>query len=159
MSSGQHPDALDGPAADLYAALATVLEGWLTDLTMRTAQRHVGEVSAELEAEAREMAAAAAPVTLHRVHDLLATDLDEQRTNPLAVLRAAVAGPTAVLRSAGVPPVRRDEFDERAFPDDVYGLGPATWRDVDESLHDPGLMWGAWKAATILRRRRSEGLR
>ena len=159
MSCGPRADPLDGPAADLYAAIAAVLERWLTDLTTRTALRHVGDVTAELEADAREMAAAAAPVTLRRVHELLATDVDEQRTNPLAVMRAAVAGPTAVLRSAGVPPPPRDEFDERTFPEDVYGLGPATWRDVDESLHEPGLMWGAWKAATVLRRRRSEGLR
>jgi hypothetical protein len=159
--SDRHPlaGALDSPASDLYGAIAAVLERWLTVLVTRTAQHHVGDVPADLETAARVMAAAAAPRTLRRLHDLLATDVDEQRTNPLTVLRDAVAGPTAVLRSAGVPPPRRDDFDERAFPDDVYALGPATWRDVDDSLHEPGLMWGAWKAATVLRRRRSEGRR
>ena len=83
---------------------------------------------------------------------LLALDAERQPTNPLSILRAAVRYPTAVLRRAGVPPVVRDEFRERAFPDDVYDLAPATWRDVDESLHEPGIIWGAWKAKTVLDR-------
>jgi hypothetical protein len=41
----------------------------------------------------------------------------------------------------------------------VYDLSPATWGDVDESLQEPGLIWGAWKAKTVLERRRAEGRR
>jgi hypothetical protein len=60
-----------------------------------------------------------------------------------------------VLRAAGVPPIVRDEFDERAFPDDVYGLIPAAFADIDASLYEPGLVWGAAKAhAHLVRRRR-----
>jgi hypothetical protein len=59
-----------------------------------------------------------------------------------------------VLRAAGVPPVRRDEFAEHAFPDDVYDLAPASFADVDPSLHEPGLVWGAAKAHVHLSRRR-----
>ena len=70
------------------------------------------------------------------------------------VLRAAVRYPTAVLRRAGVPPVVRDEFRERAFPEDSYDLAPAGWKDVDESLHEPGIIWGAWKAKTVMDRHR-----
>ena len=72
---------------------------------------------------------------------------------------AAVRYPTAVLRDAGVPPVRRDEFKEQAFPDDVYDLVPATWRDVDPALQEPGIVWSAWRAKTVLDRRRAEGRR
>jgi hypothetical protein len=84
-------------------------------------------------------------------------DVDDQRTNPLTILRRAVSYPTAVLRDSGVPEVVRDDFRERAFPADVYDLSPATWGDVDESLQEPGLIWGAWKAKTVLERRRAEG--
>jgi hypothetical protein len=84
---------------------------------------------------------------------LLALDVDEQRVNPLALVRRAVSYPTAVLRDAGVPPVVRDEFDERAFPDDVYGLAPAAFADIDPALHEPGLLWGAAKAHAHLARR------
>ena len=90
---------------------------------------------------------------------LLATDVDEQRANPLAVLRSAVRYPTAVLAAAGVPPVVRSEFDERAFPDDVYGLAPATWADLDPALQERGIVWGAAKAHVVLGRRRAEGKR
>jgi hypothetical protein len=93
------------------------------------------------------------------IRAFLGLDVDEQSTNPLAILRAAVRYPTGVLRDADVPPVRRDEFKERAFPDDVYDLSPATWNDVDSSLQEPGIVWSAWKAKTVLDRRRNEGLR
>jgi hypothetical protein len=92
-----------------------------------------------------------------RVRRLLALDIDEQRTNPLSLLRDAVRYPTDVLRAAGVPAVEgRDDFAVRAFPDDVYDLAPATWADVDPSLQDPGITWGAWKAYTHLSRRRDQ---
>ena len=87
--------------------------------------------------------------------ELLSTDVDQQQTNPLSVLRSAVRHPTAVLHAAGLPRVHRDEFAERAFPADIYGLSPATWADVDPSLQEPGLIWGAWKAKTVLDRRRN----
>jgi hypothetical protein len=88
---------------------------------------------------------------------LLEQDIDAQRTNPMSILRQAVRYPTEVLKAAGVPEVRRPEFEERNFPDDVYNLTPAAWRDVDESLHEVGLVWGAWKAKQHLSRRRAEG--
>lgn len=90
---------------------------------------------------------------------LLDSDVDEQRTNPLSLFRDAVAAPTALLRSAGVPAPPPDSFGAARFPDDTYRLGPATWSDVDPRLHEPGLMWGAWKAMVVLRRRSEEGLR
>jgi hypothetical protein len=89
------------------------------------------------------------------VRVLLAQDVDEQRLNPLALVRRAVSYPTAVLRAAGVPALVRDEFAERAFPDDLYGLSPASFADVDPALHEPGLLWGAAKAHAHLFRRRS----
>jgi hypothetical protein len=88
------------------------------------------------------------------VRALLALDVDDQRVNPLAVVRDAVRHPTEVLRAAGVPEVVRDEFDERAFPDDVYALSPASFTDVDQSLFEPGLEWGAAKAHAHLSRHR-----
>ena len=102
--------------------------------------------------EAREVIGAGA-------RRLLLTDIDAQTETPLGIIRGAVRYPTTVLREAGVPPVPRDSFAERAFPDDVYGLTPATFADVDPSLHEPGLEWGAAKAHVHLTRRRAEGLR
>lgn len=92
-----------------------------------------------------------------RVRALLATDVDEQRGTPLAVVRSLVRHPTGVLRAAGARPVPRDAFAERSFPDDVYDLSPAAFADVDPALHEPGLVWGAAKAHVHLARRRRDG--
>ena len=83
-----------------------------------------------------------------RMRVLLSVDVDEQRTTPLTLLREAVVYPAAVLREGGVAPVERDEFSRARLPDDDYDLAPATFADVDPSLHELGLVWGAAKAWT-----------
>ena len=100
------------------------------------------------------MAQRCSPLVLVQLERLLATDVDRQQTNPLSVLRAAVCHPTEILADAGVPPARRDDFAIKTFPADIFDLSPATWSDIDESLQEPGLIWGAWKAKTVLDRRR-----
>jgi len=95
-------------------------------------------------------------LAIEGLRELLELDAEQQRTNPLAVLRAATAPIGRFLASVGATPVERDEFDQRSFPDDVYGLAPVTWADIDASLLEPGIEWGAWKAATIIGRRRTE---
>jgi hypothetical protein len=92
-----------------------------------------------------------------RVRALLALDIDDQRTGPLALLRTATVYPTQVLLDAGVPAATRDEFLQSQFPDDVYDLGPASFADIDPALHEPGLVWGAAKAHVHLARRRAAG--
>jgi hypothetical protein len=72
-------------------------------------------------------------------------------------LRRSTSFATAVLQEAQIPPVHRDEFDKSALPDDVYAIGPLTWRDLSEEVHEVGITWGAWKAATVIQRRRAEG--
>ncbi len=91
------------------------------------------------------------------LRSLLATDVDAQRANPLAVLRGATRFAHAVLADTGVPAMPRDQFARRSFPDDVYGLVPATWSDIDPSLHELGITWGAAKAFVHKARRRAEG--
>ena len=149
---------LDPPRA-LADAVEVVLEAWLVRCVERTAQRQWGACPPDLLEAARVAAGAAAGDVNRRLRALLATDVDDQRANPLGVLRAAVHCPTGVLAAAGVPPLRRDPFAEEAFPDDCYDLSPATWADVDPSLHEPGIIWGAWKAKVVLDRRRGEGRR
>ncbi|MBM3662352.1 MAG: hypothetical protein FJW94_05600 [Actinobacteria bacterium] len=90
------------------------------------------------------------------VSELLATDPDEQTTTPLALIRSAVVHPGAVLVAAGVPPVDRDDFARRSFPDDVYDLSPATVADLDPGLHELAITWGAARA-WVHRRRHGGG--
>ncbi|MEZ5255918.1 MAG: hypothetical protein R2705_03190 [Ilumatobacteraceae bacterium] len=143
----------------LLQVSAEVTPRWIETVV----RARLGAAEIPVDPDLAERISAAARLTGERVADrlgaFLALDVDDQRSNPLAVFRAAVGPATDLLRSAGVPPVVRDDFELRAFPDDLYGLAPATWSDVDESLHEPGLIWGAWKAKTVLDRRRAEGRR
>jgi hypothetical protein len=87
---------------------------------------------------------------------LLALDPDAQRTTPLAIVRTAYREPTAILDAAGVPPVRRDPFDERMLPEDRYDLAPRTLGDLgDPELAPLHLAWGLAKAQVL--RARADG--
>ena len=146
--------------ADALAdAVEAALPVWVERSVVRLVEAHQGVIDGHTRAAARAAGVRAAEEVGGAVRALLATDVDEQRANPLAVLRTAVRHPGEVLAAAGVPPVVRTPFDERAFPDDVYGLAPATWADIDPDLHERGLVWGAAKAHVVLARRRREGKR
>lgn len=140
--------------ADLLAVAAEVAPDWLRRLV--TERAPAGTLDADRRARLDEVVAAGTAGLLAALADLLAHDVDDQRTNPLSLFRDAVAGPTAMLRELGLPPAARDAFEAAAFPADVYGLAPATWAAVDPALHEPGIRWGAWKAMTVLARRRGE---
>jgi hypothetical protein len=149
--------ALRAYGAALADAVAVTLGPWV-ERSVTTVLAAAGMAPDDgVVAATRAAGRAAVDTVVPRLRALFEADVDEQRANPLAVVRQAVAYPTAVLRDAGAPAVRRDEFAVRAFPDDDYGLAPATWSDVDPSLQDPGIAWGAAKAHVVLQRRRTEG--
>jgi hypothetical protein len=126
--------------AELADAVVAAVPGWVDRLLGTSGSAAGRDAASELDAP---------------LHELLAADVDAQRINPLALVRA-VATPHAspALRAAGVEAPRRSAFDVEHFPEDPYGLGPMTWRDIDESLHDLGILWGAVKAAAHRERHR-----
>ena len=140
----EEEQALAEHGARLADGILAALPGW----SGRCVARFRPDLAAEGEAAGAEAAAELGP----RLRALLAADVDEQRANPLAVARAAVAWPTRVLREAGVPPVHRDDHQRTHFPDDDYDLTPMQFGDLDESLQEPGILWGAIKARTHLLR-------
>ena len=149
---------LSEPSAQLLNVAASVTGDWMRRIMVKTAASGGVDVSG-MTTELDAVVSSESAHLLAALEDLLLTDVDDQRTNPLSLFRSAVVGPTEWLRSVGVPAPPPDRFSAERFPDDLYRLGPATWADVDRRLHEPGLMWGAWKAMTVLRRRRDEGLR
>lgn len=152
---GEHALALYGDA--LAGAIEAALPAWVLRCVERVllAWQGSGEpVAEDVLAAAVEAGERARIEVGAQVRALLTLDIDEQRTNPLSLLRRAVSYPTEVLRAAGVGPVVRDRFDERAFPEDIYGLAPASFADVDPALHEAGIAWGAAKAHLHLARRR-----
>lgn len=148
----QHAEAL---AQGIDQAIA----GWVVRSVVTRMQQWQGSVPEEVTALAETAGERARATVGVEVAELLALDIDQQRTAPLALLRGAVAHPTRVLEAAGVPHVERDEVDAALFPDDVYALAPASFADIDPELHELGMAWGAAKAFVHLARRRAEGLR
>jgi hypothetical protein len=139
-------------AEALASGIEAALPGWVTSSVERIMRAWTGDVPADVAGAAQRAGRQAQMETGPVVRALLGADIDEQCTTPLALVRQAVKYPTAVLRQAGVPPVERDRFAERAFPDDSYDLSPATWADVDPGLAELGLNWGAAKALEHRRR-------
>jgi hypothetical protein len=140
----EEEQALAEHGAALAEGILDALPGW----SARGVARFRPDLAEAGEVAGREAAAELGP----RLRALLAADVDEQRANPLAVARAAVAWPTAVLRDAAVPPVHRDDHQRAHFPDDDYDLTPMTFADLDPALQEPGIIWGAIKARTHLLR-------
>lgn len=140
--------------AELAALVAEALPGWVERSVAAVLDEQGIEPTGAIRAEAAAAGVAARDDVAPRLRALLATDLDEQATGPLALLREAVRYPTDVLVAAGAAPVARDEFDQRAFPGDLFALAPAAFGDLDERLAEPGIRWGAAKAYLHLARRR-----
>ncbi|MEY3033888.1 MAG: hypothetical protein RLZ86_510 [Actinomycetota bacterium] len=92
---------------------------------------------------------------LSELGSLLESEAWEQRRNPLDLVRECTTRLSEELGAIGARPVKRDEFQEKSFPGDAFDLCPATWADVHPDLHEVGLEWGAWKAATIISHRRT----
>ncbi|HVX16758.1 MAG TPA: hypothetical protein VHA73_01895 [Acidimicrobiales bacterium] len=143
----------------LAGALDAAIPQWVERCVVELLGDAYGRATPEQQAEARAAGVAARDEVMPQLRTLLATDVDRQRANPLAIVRAAVRHPTEVLQRAGVPPVVRDEVAARLFPDDVYDLSPASFGEVGSAVHEPGLVWGAAKAHVVLSRRRAEGRR
>jgi hypothetical protein len=141
----------------LVDAVERVVPGWIERLVVERVQAWSGHVGPEVVATAAVAGSAACVDVVPRLRTLVETDLDHQRTNPLSLLRDSTRFAHAVLADLGVPAVHRDQFATRSFPDDDYGLVPASWDEVDPSLHEIGLTWGAAKAYLFKARRREEG--
>ena len=143
---------MDRYAEELADGITTALPRWVERCVRDVMVAWAGDVPPEVVAAATKAGKVAADETGAQVRRLLETDIDEQHTTPLQVVRAAVRYPAEVLAAAGVPGVERDPFAEAAFPSDVYDLSPASWREVDPALAEPGLVWGAAKAFEHKRR-------
>ncbi len=140
--------------------LADAVDGVLADWVERcVVTALVGQgmvVSAAVRAEALAAGRAARAEVVPRLRLLLAADVEAPGAGPRATRRAGVRSPPGVLLVAGATPVARDDFEVHAFPEDLFGLSPAAFGEVDERLTDPGLRWGAAKAYVHLARRRDE---
>lgn len=157
MDGGAARVRLAEASAAIVAGVDRVLPAWVESRVSAIADawdRLDPVARAALDARARVAADRATTRVVAELHALFATDAVAQRSTPLEIVRSATREVTAVLAEAGIPPVERDAFDERAFPDDRYGVTPSSLADLgDEALGPLQLAWGMAKAGVL----RAEG--
>src|SRR5438105_10741514 len=103
---------MDEYSRSLLDQVRQVLPQWVEREVARIMVAWRGDMPREVADNARLAGERAGADIGSELMQLLELDIDEQRTNPLSVLRHAVRYPTEVLRAAGVPEVQRTEFDE-----------------------------------------------
>ena len=155
-SAKEAPDDAVDPPAELLAAAAAAVPGWL-GRAVEAACRDGGVDTSAIREDLDRIVVDGSQRLLSELGVLLATDVDEQRSTPLTVCRDVGAAAAAELVRLGAEPP--GALPLGVPPAEAFGLAPASWADIDPSLHEPGITWGAWKAMTVLRRRRDEGLR
>jgi hypothetical protein len=159
--SGSGPEAsstsarqrLDQIAAEVVERIERTLPGWVEREVRRIVDAW-GRLDPGTAARTVQAAGPAGRKAADRVGSALraemALDPARQRATPLQIVRSAYEEPTAVLAAAGIPPVERDDFHERRWPDDRYGLVPEHLSDLGDEVLGPLLLaWGMAKAAVL----------
>lgn len=138
---------------------AAVLPEWMAGraLAVLGAGGLPASVAAAAADEVRHQGHAAGYRAAEALRELLGTDVERQRSTPLAVVRASLGDLSRALQQAGLSPPARPEALARAGPEDSFALAPASWSEVDADLAEAALTWGAAKAAVHLRRHRPRG--
>jgi hypothetical protein len=144
---------LDDVSAAIADGVERTLPGWVVARVAFIADawgQLDPDARADLDARAEEAGRDAGARVASELRALFATLVADQRTTPLEVVRRATHDVTAVLHDAGVPPVERDAFAERAFPDDGYDVTPASLAELgDEDLGPLQLAWGLAKTKVL----------
>ena len=103
-------------ADSLATGIEEALPGWVVRCVERVATAWRGEVDPPVRADAEEAGLRARADVGPRVRALLDTDVDEQWTSPLHLVRRAVRYPTEVLRRRGRPARRSRLVRRRGLP-------------------------------------------
>lgn len=139
--------------AEIADRVERVLADWLVARVGAIADawgRCAPDVRAALDAGATTAGAAVAARVGADLRAFFARPAADQVATPLQIVRSAVPVATDLLAAAGIPPVERDEFAARAFPEDTYGLVPASLADLgDDDLAALQLAWGVAKVSVL----------
>lgn len=145
-------DRLRAVSDEIVERVTTALPVWVLAEVGRIADawQEASGAGLQWESAAQDAATAASSRVGAELRALFVSEPEAMARTPLEVVRSAIAEPTAVLVAMGIPPVDRDEFATRSWPDDHYGLMPATLADLGDPALGPLLLaWGMAKAAAL----------
>ena len=158
------PELLDRLRAlgdEMVAGVALTLPGWVergVEGIVSAWDRLDAAATTAACTKARAAGTTAANRVVAELRALFDTDVADQRSTPLNIVRSAYQEPTALLARLGIPGVVRDAFDERLHPDDDYGLAPRGLADLgDSDLGAVLVAWGITKAKVLRARAASTG--
>lgn len=129
----------------LVDAFAADIEPWLR----AAVDDRIGDQDDELQTQI----AAVAQEVVRSITELVTADVDTPLSGPLERVRRAVEPLTIALDERNAPLPSRDPIDSQMRPDDRYALGPMTFLDISQDVHNAGIAWGAAKAHLHMRRR------
>ena len=144
-------------ASTLLAAAVEATPSWVARSVTEVVVNQRLEVDGGHDERLRDAGERAQRYIETNLGSLLETDIDHQRTTPLTIFRDAARFPVEVLHAAGAREVHRIDVDRWAFPNDPFGVTPASLADMGQAVHEAGIAWGAAKAHVHLSRRRAEG--
>jgi hypothetical protein len=136
-------------ASALSAAMIELVPKWIEAVIAARAPEPGSAATRDAVDRLRSLAQTLTTTELSR---LLESDIDDQWSSPLEIVRSLVPALTAELHELDAPAVPRDPRSIELMVQDVYAITPATFADIDPSLHPLGLAWGAAKAHVHLRR-------
>lgn len=137
---------------NLVEAVDLAYRPWLAGVVAARFGGIVPDWRAPAVSDAIESAAAVAHQLLT---ELAVADPTTPLSGPLERLRRSTSPVTEMLAAAELPAPPRDRVDIEMRPDDLYALGPMTFTDLSEQVHDAGIAWGAAKAYVHTRRSRA----
>jgi hypothetical protein len=130
----------------LAAAASKALPNYVERVVLEVMARRGAEPDEGQVELIRIAGTSAVAAIVPQIEHLAEQDVDGQATTPLAILREAFHFPTSLMDAWGEPVGGRDPYATSAFPEDVYDVLPGSFKEVDESLFEPGLAWGVAKA-------------
>lgn len=132
----------------LLTGVSSSIRGWLNT----TISNRLGEATFDHDLQ-RELEQVSCDVE-QSITTLVNADVDEPLSGPLERIRRAVEPLNDALENRGAPQPARDPVEAAMRPADQYALGPMTFRDLGDDVHEAGIAWGAAKAHLHLQRRR-----
>ncbi len=142
-------------ATQLVDAAKAAVPRWIEQ---QISQRLPDPIDKQTSQQIQQLAAEASTHIVAELEILVFTDIDQQRTTPLSILRQLVSTVTEVLDKHDTQRPRRDSQKAALYPDDIYDVTPANFAAFGADMHEAGIAWGAAKAYEHLHRRRQEAL-